>query len=201
MSFVSRETEGRLRTYQARLAKWQERINLVSPATVKDSWERHFEDSIQLLPLIPGKVRTLYDLGSGAGFPGLVLAVARPDISVTLVESDTKKCAFLSAVSRETGVAVTVENTRIEAATRVLPPPDLITARALAALEILFSYVWPWAEAAPDMIMIFPKGESWRTETEAARAAGWSFDVSETPSVTDKSARILVFTNLRKSSA
>lgn len=198
MSSVSHETEKRLRAYQALLSKWQEKINLVSPSTIKDSWARHFEDSLQLLPLILPSVKTLYDLGSGAGFPGLVLSIARPDIAVTLIESDTKKCAFLSAVSRETGVAVNVKNLRIEAATADLPPPDLITARALAPLETLFSYVWPWAEANPDLSLLFPKGENWQGEVKAARAAGWSFDMSETASQTEKSARILLFKNLRK---
>ena len=103
MTSVSRETRALLEQYQALLLKWQEKINLISPATIKDCWNRHFEDSLQLLPLIPNGPQVLYDLGSGAGFPGLVLALTRSDIAVTLVESDAKKCAFLSAVSRETG--------------------------------------------------------------------------------------------------
>lgn len=110
---VSRETEARLRQYQALLLKWQEKINLISPGTMKDSWARHFQDSLQILPLVPDGPARLYDLGSGAGFPGLVLAIARPDLAVTLIESDAKKCAFLQAVSRETGVKVTIDNCRI----------------------------------------------------------------------------------------
>jgi 16S rRNA (guanine527-N7)-methyltransferase len=198
MSSVSCETQDCLRAYQALLTKWQEKINLVSPTTVKDSWVRHFEDSLQLLPLVPEGAKVLYDLGSGAGFPGMVLAISRPDIAVTLIESDAKKCAFLTTVSRETGVAVTVKNVRIEAATADLAPPDLITARALASLEALFSYVRPWAEANPDLSLLFPKGENWQAEVKAARAAGWSFAMCEATSQTEKSARILLFTNLRK---
>jgi 16S rRNA (guanine527-N7)-methyltransferase len=197
---VSRETEGQLRAYQSLLTKWQQKINLVSPTTIKDAWARHFEDSLQILPLLPSQAKTLYDLGTGAGFPGLVLAISNPNLAVTLVESDAKKCAFLSAVSRETGAPVTVKNARIEVATEELPPPDIITARALASLESLFSYVWPWAEKAPNLTLIFPKGENWRAEIEAAKVAGWAFEHTETPSVTDKAARILVFTNLRKNS-
>ena len=195
---VSRETEERLRQYHALLLKWQEKINLISPATMKDSWVRHFEDSLQLLPLVPRDAKTLYDLGSGAGFPGLALAITCPNLAVTLVESDAKKCAFLSAVSRETGVAVFLKNARIEVATTELPPPDLITARALAALDVLFGYIWPWAAVAPDLTLIFPKGENWRTEIEAAQTAGWTFDVATTSSKTEKSACILVIKNLRK---
>ncbi len=199
MTGVSRETESRLRAYLALLVKWQEKINLVSPATIKDAWGRHFVDSIQIEALLPEGAKTLYDLGTGAGFPGLVLAVLRPELSVTLVESDSKKCAFLQTVSRETGTPVAIQNSRIEAAATELPAPDVITARALAPLESLLNYVRPWVEAAPDLVLIFPKGENWRSEIQAARAAGWTFDFTETKSETDKSARILTLKNVRKS--
>jgi len=198
MTAVSRETESRLRAYLALLVKWQEKINLVSPATVKDAWNRHFVDSIQIEALLPEGAKTLYDLGTGAGFPGLVLAVLRPELAVTLVESDSKKCAFLQTVSRETATPVTIQNSRIEAAAAELPAPDVIAARALAPLESLLSYVWPWAESKPDLTLIFPKGENWRNEIQAARAAGWTFDFAENKSETDKSARILVLKNVRK---
>lgn len=195
---ISRETEAQLRQYQSLLHKWQEKINLVSPTTIADSWSRHFEDSFQILPLVPPSVKRVYDLGSGAGFPGLVLAIARRDLSVTLIESDSKKCAFLQAVSRETGVTAVVENARIEAASAELPAPDLVTARALASLDLLFKYVRPWAESNPDMVLLFPKGESWREEIEAAKAAGWAFEVEDFASLTDKRARLLLFRSLRK---
>ncbi len=196
MDGVSRETEAVLRAYQALLLKWQEKINLISPSTMADSWIRHFEDSVQLLPLIPVGAKTLYDLGSGAGFPGLVLAISRSDLSVTLVESDAKKCAFLQAVSRETGVTVTIKNNRIESAANELPAPDVVTARALASLESLLNYAHPWAETAT---MIFPKGENWQAEITAAKQAGWSFSYEAIPSKTEKNARILVLKNVRKS--
>lgn len=195
---VSRETDEKLRLYHALLLKWQEKINLISPNTISDSWERHFEDALQLLPRIPAGVKTVYDLGSGAGFPGLVLAIARPDLSVTLIESDSKKCAFLQAVSRETGVSVSIQNKRIESAVSVLPAPDLVTARALASLEALFAYVQPWAVNNGDMAMLFPKGASWREGCKAAQAAGWVFDCTDWPSQTDVAARILLFKTLGK---
>lgn len=195
MDDVSRETESALRTYQALLLKWQKKINLISPTTMVDSWIRHFEDSAQLLPLIPTGAKTLYDLGSGAGFPGLVLAIARPDIAVTLIESDAKKCAFLQAVSRETGAVVTVKNARIQSAVTELPVPDLVTARALAPLESLLKYAAPWAESAT---LIFPKGENWQAEIDAAKQVGWTFDYEAIPSKTEKNARILVLKNVRK---
>lgn len=198
MLTVSRETEERLRVYQALLHKWQEKINLVSPNSISDSWDRHFEDSLQLLPLLPSAPFTLYDLGAGAGFPALVLAVSNQQAAVTLVESDAKKCAFLQTVSRETGAAVAIKNTRIEAAAKELPAPDIVTARALASLEKLFGYIWPWAEKSPALKMVFPKGENWTVEIDAAKAAGWDFDCEAIQSATEKAAKILVLTNLRK---
>lgn len=194
---VSRETE-KLHQYHALLLKWQERINLISPNTVNEAWDRHFADSLQLLPLIPETVKALYDLGAGAGFPGLVLAMAREDLAVTLIESDAKKCAFLQTVSRETGVAVTIENRRIEEAVTALPSPDVVTARALASLDGLLKYCRPWFKTKPDLLLIFPKGEHAAYEIEEARRVGWSFDVVETGSKTDRGARILSITKLSK---
>lgn len=192
---VSHETEARLRQYEALLVKWQGAINLVSPTTLPHAWERHFIDSLQLLPLIPEGARTLYDLGSGAGFPGLVLAVARTDLSVSLIESDQKKGAFLSAVSHETKTPITIHSDRIEKMTQTLPPPDLITARALAPLVDLLAYIAPWAAANPALTAIFPKGAQWRSELGAA-AADFVFNAHDVPSQTDPNARILVLTQI-----
>ncbi len=193
---VSRETMDQLRRYHDLLIKWQAKINLISPATVPDAWSRHFVDSIQLMPLMPETPTELYDLGCGAGFPGLVLAILKPNLSVTLIESDAKKCAFLQTVSRETGVAVTVRNSRIEDAAKALRAPDLVTARALAPLEKLLEYVRPWAEKNPEIKLVFPKGAQYQAEIDEANAAGWGFDCHEMPSVTEKSARILSLTNI-----
>lgn len=193
---VSHETLGRLRQYQALLEKWQRAINLVGPATIPDAWTRHFIDSAQLLPLLPAGPATLYDLGCGAGFPGLVLAMVRPDVSVTLIESDQKKCAFLATVSHETKTEVKILTTRIEAAAETLPPPDIISARALAALPLLLTYIKPWAEANPNLICIFPKGAQAGSEIEAAQAIA-SFEVKQQPSQTDSAAQILVLSGIR----
>ncbi|PZQ49079.1 MAG: 16S rRNA (guanine(527)-N(7))-methyltransferase RsmG [Micavibrio aeruginosavorus] len=197
INHVSRETEARLRQYHALLLKWQDKINLISPTTVPDAWERHFEDSLQLLPLIPEGVKTIYDLGSGAGFPGLLLAMTRPDIAVSLIESDAKKCAFLKTVSRETGTAAAIRNERIETAAATLPAPDLITARALASLGDLLGYIQPWLEQRPELALLFPKGERWAEEVETAKTAGWAFDMADFPSKTDPRAHILLLKNVR----
>ncbi len=197
---VSRETQERLVLYYALLLKWQDKINLISPGTIPDAWTRHFVDSAQIAPLVVG-ADSLYDLGSGAGFPGMVLAIVNPALSVTLIESDAKKCAFLQTVSRETGVAVTIRNERIERAATLLPAPNVVVARALASLSDLLEYAVPWIESAPNLRLIFPKGAGYATEVDAARAAGWAFDLTERPSITDKNARILCLENVRKSTA
>ena len=153
-------------------------------------------DSVQLTPLVPADAKTLYDLGSGAGFPGLVLAMVRPDLAVTVIESDQKKCAFLGTVSRETGTPATVKAERIEEAAKVLPAPDVVTARALAPLKELFGYIEPWAKENPALVCIFPKGQLAAAEMAEARKT-WSFDSRETISITDPKATILVITNLK----
>ena len=108
------EQTDRLRLYVDLLKKWQKTINLVGKNTLEDAWDRHILDSAQLSAHIPQHA-TLLDIGSGAGFPGLVLAILRPDISVTLVESDTRKCVFMQTVARETHCGnVTVLNDRVE---------------------------------------------------------------------------------------
>ena len=195
LNHVSRETQDKLGQYHALLIKWQKAINLVSPGTIETAWQRHFEDSLQILPLIPDKAETLYDLGSGAGFPGLVTAICRDDIKVHLIESDERKGQFLRTVSRETKTPVIVHTDRIEALN--IAPPDIVTARALADLEALCSFCAGWAQENPDMIMIFMKGRNSEAEITQAQAL-YEFDLEAFPSATDKEATILRLTKLRK---
>jgi 16S rRNA (guanine527-N7)-methyltransferase len=192
---VSRETEDRLRQYQALLLKWQKAVNLVSPSTLNHAWERHFLDSLQLLPLVPGNIKTAVDLGSGAGFPGMVMAVARPDLAITLIESDSKKCSFLKTVSRETNTRVDIINERIEA---VLPISiDLITARALTSLQDLLSFSLPYAQLNNGVVMLFPKGKKADDEIKQAEAQ-YLFKLEIHPSQTDSEGRILLISHLSK---
>lgn len=195
---VSSEALEKLALYESLLIKWQAKINLVSTATLKTARTRHFEDSLQLEPLIPSGAQIVYDLGSGAGFPGLVLAIARPDLRVTLIESDSKKCAFLQTISRETDTKVSIIQERIEKAVHSLPAPDVITARALAPLESLLSYSEPWLLSRPDVAMICLKGGGAGVEVQGARNAGWDFDLEEIPSTTDSSGHILSLSNIYK---
>jgi len=202
---VSRETLARLNLYESELRRWQARINLVAPASLPNVWHRHFADSAQLLPLIPPNTRTLVDLGSGGGFPGLVLAIllageaeaaGRDPLGVTLVESDQRKCAFLREVARRAGVAVDILSIRIEnPETQVkLPRVGVVTARALAPLDRLLALAFPLFSA--ETTGLFLKGQGVQPEIDAARSK-WSFDVTLVPSVTASDAGITVIRNLK----
>ncbi len=191
------EKSPKLAQYKALLIKWSKAVNLVAPSTLSDSDSRHFKDSLQLVPLIPLEAKTLFDLGSGAGFPGMVLAMARPEIAVHLFESDQKKCAFLATVSRETDTPVLIHNRRIENVDENLTLlPDVITARALASLEELLGLTEQWWSRNPQVVLIFPKGEKAEAELIEARKK-YEFDATLTPSQTDNRAKILRLTNVR----
>jgi len=181
---VPRETVDRFETYEGLLRKWNPAINLVARSTLTDVWGRHFADSAQLWPLIPSGTQVLADLGSGAGFPGLVLAILGVP-SVHLVESDTRKAAFLREVARETGVSVTVHATRIEAVD--LPPADVVSARALAELADLLGMAHRLLK--PGGVCLFPKGKMAGDELTRARLS-WTMRVEQVPSRTDPSATL-----------
>ncbi len=153
----------KLRRLAELVAKWSAKINLVSKHDLPHLWERHIQDSLALLPHIPTGTAAATDLGSGAGFPGLVLAL-ETNIPFTLIESDSRKAAFLIDAARQLAAPVTVLNCRIEAAK--LPPAPLITARALAPLDKLLALATP--HLAPDGICLFPKGQSFEAELSAA---------------------------------
>ena len=179
--------------YRDALLDWQGRVNLVAPSTLPDLEARHFADSAQLAPLIPTGA-TVADIGSGAGFPGLVLALARPDLVVHLIESDGRKAAFLAHVSRETSAGAVVHAARAQALYSVLAP-DVVTARAVAPLAQLCRAVLPWAWANPGLIAVFPKGARWAQEVADARKK-FTFGCEAVPSQTAADARILRLTNL-----
>jgi 16S rRNA (guanine527-N7)-methyltransferase len=185
---VSHETISRLQVYHDTLVKWQKAINLVSPKTMNEIWERHFADSAQLSVLIP-EGASIADLGSGAGFPGLVLAVMRPDLQVSLIESDNRKSEFLKNVSRETKSPVTVYNDRVE---RVLSSmtPQFFTARAFAPLTEILGMI---PESCRGATLLLLKGKIAREEAEEA-GKHFAFDFEEIASKTDPEARILKVT-------
>lgn len=169
MTDLSVEQAEKLEHYLRLLKKWQKAINLVSKNTIETAWQRHFIDSTQLSPYIP-EGSNVTDLGSGAGFPGLVLAVMRPDLSVTLIESDTRKCAFLSNVSRETSTNINIISERIEEVSE-RPATDIITARALDTIKNLLDYSWPFIEQNKDLKLLLLKGQKTDQELDESRVA------------------------------
>ena len=200
---VSRETTERLEIYADRLRLWQKTINLVAPATLKVLWMRHFADSAQLAALVPGTARTLVDVGSGAGFPGLVLAILfaehGPCQRVVLIESDTRKAAFLADVVRRTGIgaaiAVDIVTERVEAAaTRDrVELADVVSARALAPMDRLLDWVAPLF--GPQTVGLFLKGRDVAAElVSAEQSMELAYDL--VPSRTDSRGRIVVLRRL-----
>ncbi len=196
---VSRETFEKLELLERELRRWQAIKNLVGPATLDRIWERHIVDSLQLLDLAP-EARTWLDLGSGAGFPGLVLAIAGAErgLKVHLVESNSRKCAFLRHIARLTGSAASVHEARLEA---VIPgfigKADVVSARALAALTQLLDWTEPVLKAGT--IGLFPKGRDVEIELTEARKK-WTFEAEILPSLTDSEARILRITSIESHS-
>ena len=187
-----------LKIYEALLRKWQKKINLVSDTTLETLHSRHFEDSSQILPMIPQKAKTLYDLGSGAGFPGLVVAIERPDLEVHLIDSSSKKTSYLKTVIRETGLEnAYVHTDRIENIVNANNAPDIITARALAPLKDIFDLTIDWADQNLNLRYVLLKGEHARQEVSDALKT-FSFNHFSAPSRTDQSGVILRIENVRR---
>ena len=142
------------------LKKWQKALNLVAPSTLSYIWDRHILDSAQLYPLLSKKQKILVDMGSGAGFPALVLAILNKKNNgkleeIHLIESDNKKCIFLQEVIRKLSLSVTVHNQRLEKVKDLTA--DVVTARALADLSQLF--IWGKSFIKPQTTCLFLKGE------------------------------------------
>ena len=183
---VSRETLDIFSVYGETLAKWQSKINLISGKTLDNVWRRHFLDCAQLHNLLPSGTKNILDIGSGAGFPGLVLAVMGVK-NVTLVESDLKKCLFLSEVLRQTGKHANIINCRIEEFDGGYF--DIITARALAPMDKLLSYINP--HFGPTTRGVFLKGERLDRELTKAKKQ-WKLKYKTFPSITDDGGSIII---------
>ena len=190
---VSRETLDRLQRYAVLLEDWNSRHNLVSNASMADLWRRHFWDSAQVVGLIPTTSRTLIDLGSGAGFPALVLAELRPDLKISLVEATAKKCRFLKTVVSELGLETQIHHRRIEDMPR--QPFDVITARACAPLSDLLAYTQRfWG---PGSRALLHKGQNLAAELTEARES-WRIDSEQHSSRSDPSGIILEIRELQR---
>ncbi|MDE2028930.1 MAG: 16S rRNA (guanine(527)-N(7))-methyltransferase RsmG [Alphaproteobacteria bacterium] len=189
---VPRETIHNLSTYETILKDWNNKFNLIAESTLPHIWSRHFADSAQLLLHIPENAKTLADMGSGAGFPGLVLAVMRPSLQITLIESIGKKADFLRAVTDAFKPAnVTVRRERVENIKDL--KADIVTARAMKALPELLKYAHRLL--AKDGICVFPKGKNAPEELTEAKK-NWTFKAETHPSLTSAEGRILVLSDL-----
>jgi 16S rRNA (guanine527-N7)-methyltransferase len=198
---VSRETADRLERFVALLLDWQRRVNLIAPSTEPSLWTRHIADSLQLLSLA-SDARVWADLGSGAGFPGLVIACALAETSgarVYLVESNTKKAAFLREAVRVVDAPAVVRCERAEDFVNAAPEAvDIVTARALAPLRDLLAKAYPLL--VKGAVGLFPKGQAVEAElTEAAKC--WRIQATLAPSRTDPKAQIVIVRGLEPKSA
>jgi 16S rRNA (guanine527-N7)-methyltransferase len=192
---VSRETEARLDRFVTLLLQWQQHTNLIAPSTEPTIWTRHIADSLQLLDLAPN-AKIWVDLGSGGGFPGLVIACAladKPGIQVHLVESIGKKAAFLREAARVCDAPAIVHAERIADFVKHAPNNiDVVTARALAPLKKLLGEASPLLKKGATGL--FPKGQDVAAElTEAAKC--WKIQMSLVPSRTDPKAQIVIARN------
>lgn len=194
---VSRESCEALKSYAAVLLKWQARINLIGPATAADFWHRHIADGLQLLPILdatPGP-KTIVDLGSGGGVPGLVAAIARPEWKVHLVESNNKKAAFLLEAARLAGRKVSIHGGRIEALNpESIGQIDWVTARALAPLPELLDLAFPLLKTGRGL---FHKGQDVDVELTAATKC-WSMDLQRHASLIDAQSSLLEIIQVRR---
>lgn len=182
---VSRETSERLAAYVDLLGQWNRRVNLVGRATMADVWRRHVLDSAQLFPQLPPDARTVVDLGSGAGFPGLVLAILGvPDMH--LVEADGRKAVFLREAARVAAARVTVHAGRIEDMPGLAA--DAVTGRALADLPRLLDLAEKFVTSRT--ICLFLKGRNAAQELTEARKT-WKMRDTLLPSLSDPEGSIL----------
>ena len=193
---VSRETEKRLDTYVDVLLRWQSKLNLVAPSSLRELWTRHIADSLQLLSLAPGAL-TWVDFGSGGGFPGVPIACAladTPGAKVHLVESIGKKAAFLREAARATGAPAIVHQERAEKFGETCAEPvHVVTARALAPLKILCDQAFPLISRGA--LALFPKGQDVDAElTDAAKY--WKVEASKVASKTSPQSSIVVIRGL-----
>ncbi|MFK7745012.1 MAG: 16S rRNA (guanine(527)-N(7))-methyltransferase RsmG [Roseobacter sp.] len=193
---VSRETLDRLTTYHDLLIKWNPKINLVSKSSISDIWNRHIWDSAQIVPFASEGTSWL-DIGSGGGFPGLVVAIyakeLQPDRKVTMVESDQRKTAFLRTVIRELGLNAEVLAKRVEAMDAFAA--DVLSARALADLDALLGFAD--RHLSTSGTAFFLKGEKWEKEVQIARES-WSFDLRAHKSKTSPTAAILEIKEIQR---
>lgn len=196
---VSRETFDVLQQFEKTFQAWAKRINLVASSTLDDVWNRHILDSAQLWPILPRKELRILDLGSGAGFPGLILALLLKGEKIpgliSLVDSNRKKTSFLQNAVGHFSLPAKVYGHRIEAVSNDVCMPDFVTARALTSLDTLLSLSERWLNRGARGL--FHKGRDYQREIEES-AHHWQFDLIKHPSKIDDESVVLEVTNLKR---
>ena len=194
---VSRETIDELKKYEALVLEWNSKFNLISKSSVQYIWNRHILDSLQLCQFIKNTDKVMFDFGSGAGFPAIVLSIVSkqlfPDLKIYLVESISKKAMFLNVVKDSLKLNIEVINDRIE--NIKTKNVDLISSRAMASLDKLMDYSKPFC--GKNTRLVFPKGEKYQEEIGISQKK-WLFDIDIIQSITDDSGKILYIKNLRR---
>ena len=197
IQYVSRETYDKFKMYYETLIKWQKSINLISNSTLDSIWYRHILDSAQLYKYTQNMKGNILDFGSGAGFPGLVLAMMGNE-NVNAVESDEKKCIFLKEVARLSDTKIKIHNSRIEKLKFI--KPELITARALAPLIKLIEYIENYMKQGDNLRkdlpkLLFLKGKNYKQELLELKKIR-NFDVKVFSSKSDEYGKILNIKNI-----
>ena len=194
---VSRETMDSLKAYEKLVLEWNNKFNLISKSSVDYIWERHIEDSLQLCNFITPRDRSLYDFGSGAGFPAVVISIVAkeifPNLEVNLIESIGKKAMFLNVVKESLKLNIKIHNDRIE--NLRLSKADVITSRAMASLDKLLFFSKPFC--GKETRLLFLKGEKWKEELLEAQKK-WLFDYLSTKSLTSDTGCVLEIKNIRR---
>ena len=194
---LASKTVERLDHFAKLVRKWSPRINLVAPRSLSHLWGRHIADSMQVLDMVPEPKGHWVDLGSGGGFPGVIVAIlakeAHPDLAVTLVESDHRKAAFLRTVVRDLALPARVEANRIESLAPLAA--DVVSARALAPLPRLLGLLAP--HLLPSGVAVLPKGARHAEEVEEA-LEDWTFSYQKRESVTQPESVVLAIRDVRR---
>ena len=197
IQYVSRETYEKFGIFYDTLVKWQKSINLISNSSLDNIWTRHILDSAQLYKYTSNISGNILDFGSGAGFPGLILAMMGNQ-NINVVESDERKCAFIREVSRLSKTKLNIHNCRIEKLKFI--KPELITARALAPLEKLIEYIENYMKKDNNsnlrtLKLLFLKGKNYKLELAELKKIK-KFDLKVFPSVSDEHGKILYIKNV-----
>ena len=194
--FLSFPNKNTLSDYVDLLIKANKKLNLISKSTENDIWERHILDSAQLITLFPSETKTVCDVGSGAGLPGVVLKIIHMSLNVTIVEPSKRKSDFIKYVSDELGLNLNViqekyEDIRIDRKSF----SKVITARALKPLDKLIPLFYK--DIKLGAICIFPKGESWQSELKNAQLK-WDINYSLETSITNKNSKIFIIKDAKR---